>query len=55
MSKDLRRVKITSGKYEVEMEVTQEKYSSYMRPWWEMKQKAKRNRDVMEAKVCCFQ
>ncbi len=50
MSKELRRVKITSGKYEVEMEVTQEQYSSYMRPWWEMKQRAKRNRDAMEAK-----
>lgn len=50
MSEELRKIKITSGRYEVEMEVTQEQYSSYMRPWWEMKQKAKRNRDAMEEK-----
>lgn len=50
MKEELRKIRITSGKYEVEMEVTQEKYSDYMRPWWEMKQKAKRNRDAMEAK-----
>lgn len=50
MSEELRRIRIKSGNYEAEMKVTQEQYSSYMRPWWEMKQKAKRNRDAMKEK-----
>jgi len=43
-----RQVSIKSGDIEVQMEVTQEKYSSYMRPWWAQQQRAKRNRDAME-------
>ena len=50
MSEELRKIKVSSGNIQVEMEVTQEAYSAYMRPWWEMKQKAKRNRDAIEQK-----
>lgn len=50
MSEELRKIKVSSGNIQVEMEVTQEAYSAYMRPWWEMKQKAKRNRDAIEKK-----
>lgn len=45
-----RIVKITSGNLEAEMEVTQEQYSNYMRPWWASQQRAKRNRDAMSEK-----
>jgi len=45
-----RIIKIKSGSNEVEMEVTQEQYAAYMRPWWASQQRAKRNRDAMEEK-----
>ena len=47
-----RVVKITSQglKYEEEIEVAQEKYDAYMRPWWAQQQRDKRNRDAIEKK-----
>lgn len=48
MAEELRKVTIKSGNYEEEMELTQEKYDAYMRPWWAQQQRAKRNRDAMK-------
>jgi len=33
---------------EVWMEVTEEEYQSYYRPWWQQKKKEQRNREAME-------
>ena len=52
--KETRTVKVTSGKYEAELELTQEQYEDYMRPWWRQKQKAKRNREAIEEKGYTF-
>lgn len=43
-----RRIKIRSGELEVWMEVTEEEYQSYYRPWWQQKKREQRNREAME-------
>lgn len=43
-----RRIKIRSGDREVWMEVTEEEYQSYYRPWWQQKKREQRNREAME-------
>lgn len=45
-----RRIKIQSGKEEIWMEVTEEEYQRYFRPWWRQKKREQRNREAMEEK-----
>ena len=44
-----RKIKIQSGKKEVWLEVTEEEYQRYYRPWWQQKKREQRNREAMEA------
>lgn len=46
MSKRLITVK--SGKEEIQMEVTEEEYQKYYRPWWQQKKREQRNREAMK-------
>ena len=43
-----RKIKIRSGEMEVWMEVTEEEYQGYYRPWWQQKKREQRNREAME-------
>lgn len=47
MSKRL--ITVRSGKEEIQMEVTEEQYQRYYRPWWWQKKREQRNREAMEA------
>lgn len=44
-----RKIKIQSGKETIWMEVTEEAYQKFYRPWWQQKKKEQRNREAMEA------
>lgn len=44
-----RIITIKSGKEEIQMEVTEEEYRNYYRPWWQQKKREQRNREMMEA------
>ncbi len=41
-------IRIRSGNEETTMNVTEEEYLKYYRPWWQMKKKEQRNREAME-------
>ena len=41
-------IRIKSGNEESTMNVTEEEYRNYYRPWWQMKKKEQRNREAME-------
>lgn len=43
-----RIITIKSGKEEFQMEVTEEEYRNYYRPWWQQKKREQRNREAME-------
>lgn len=43
-----RKFKVKSGRYETWMEVSEEEYQRYFRPWWCQKKKEQRNRETME-------
>ncbi len=43
-----RIITIRSGNEEVRMEVTEEEYQRYFRPWWRQKKREQRNREAME-------
>lgn len=43
-----RKIRIRSGEMEAWMEVTEEEYQSYYRPWWQQKKREQRNREAME-------
>ena len=45
-----RKIKIRSGNEEMWMEVTEEEYRKYYRPWWQEKKREQRNRAAMEEK-----
>lgn len=45
-----RKIKIRSGKEEAWMDVTEEEYRRYYRPWWQEKKREQRNREAMEEK-----
>ena len=47
MSKRL--ITVRSGKEEIQMEVTEEQYQRYYRPWWQQKKREQRNREAREA------
>ena len=44
-----RKITIRSGREEIQMEVTEEEYQRFYRPWWQQKKKEQRNREAMEA------
>ena len=41
-------IRIKSGNEEFTMNVTEEEYRNYFRPWWQMKKREHRNREAME-------
>ncbi len=43
-----RKITVKSGNEEFTMNVTEEEYQKYYRPWWRMKKKEQRNREAME-------
>ena len=43
-----RKIRIRSGELEAWMEVTEEEYQKYYRPWWQEKKREQRNREAME-------
>lgn len=43
-----RVITIKSGKEEIQMEVTEEEYQNYYRPWWKQKKREQRNREAMD-------
>lgn len=44
-----RKITIKSGREEIQMEVTEEEYQKFYRPWWQQKKKEQRNREAIEA------
>lgn len=45
-----RIITIRSGKEEIQMEITEEEYRNYYRPWWQQKKREQRNREAVEEK-----
>ena len=43
-----RKITVKSGDEEFTLEVTEEEYLKYYRPWWQQKKKEQRNREAME-------
>ena len=43
-----RVITIKSGEQKIQMEVTEEEYQKYYRPWWQQKKREQRNRKAME-------
>lgn len=44
-----RKIRIKFGGEEIQMEVTEDEYQRFYRPWWQQKKKEQRNREAMEA------
>ncbi len=44
-----RKITVKSGNEESTLEVTEEEYRNYYRPWWQQKKREQRNREAMEA------
>ncbi|MGF0031653.1 zinc ribbon domain-containing protein [Bariatricus sp. SGI.154] len=42
-----RKIRIRSGELEAWLEVTEEEYQKYYRPWWQQKKREQRNREAM--------
>ena len=43
-----RKITVKSGNEEFTLEVTEEEYRNYFRPWWQQKKHEQRNREAME-------
>ena len=43
-----RKITVKSGDEEITMNVTEEEYRNYFRPWWQQKKHEQRNREAME-------
>ena len=43
-----RKITVKSGDEEFTMNVTEEEYRNYFRPWWQQKKHEQRNREAME-------
>ena len=43
-----RKITVRSGHEEFTLDVTEEEYQRYYRPWWQMKKREQRNREAME-------
>ena len=44
----VRKITIKSGNEEFTLDVTEEEYRNYFRPWWQQKKHEQRNREAME-------
>ena len=44
----IRKITVKSGNEEFTLEVTEEEYLKYYRPWWQQKKHEQRNREAME-------
>ena len=44
----VRKITVKSGNEESTMNVTEEEYLNYYRPWWQQKKREQRNREAME-------
>ena len=44
----IRKITIKSGNEEFTLDVTEEEYRNYFRPWWQQKKHEQRNREAME-------
>jgi len=44
----VRKITVKSGNEEFTLEVTEEEYRNYYRPWWQQKKHEQRNREAME-------
>lgn len=44
-----RKITVKSGNEEFTLNVTEEEYQRYYRPWWQQKKREQRNREAMEA------
>ena len=44
----IRKITIKSGNEEFTLDVTEEEYRNYFRPWWQQKKHEQRNRQAME-------
>ena len=47
-----RKITVKSGDEEITMNVTEEEYRNYFRPWWQQKKHEQRNREAMEQNGC---
>lgn len=45
-----RIITVKSGNEEIQMEITEEEYQNYYRPWWQQKKREQRNREAMKEK-----
>ena len=43
-----RKITVKSGNEESTLDVTEEEYQNYYRPWWQQKKREQRNREAME-------
>ena len=43
-----RKITVKSGNEEFTLDVTEEEYRNYYRPWWQYKKREQRNREAME-------
>ena len=43
-----RKITVKSGNEEFTLDVTEEEYQNYYRPWWRQKKREQRNREAME-------
>ena len=44
----VRKITFKSGNEEFTLDVTEEEYRNYFRPWWQQKKHEQRNREAME-------
>ena len=44
----VRKITVKSGNEEFTLDVTEEEYQRYYRPWWQQKKREQRNREAME-------
>ncbi len=44
----VRKITVKSGNEESTLDVTEEEYLNYYRPWWQQKKREQRNREAME-------
>ena len=44
----VRKITVKSGNEESTLDVTEEEYQNYYRPWWQQKKREQRNREAME-------
>ena len=48
-----RKITVKSGNEEFTLEVTEEEYQKYYRPWWSQRKREQRNREAMVSLPFC--